>query len=115
MNTKKWEFVANKFANQVRAANDQVISGHRQIEDVWKDITRFFQEAEANIDLIKDNRDKEVEIEEIIYKHLMFITGDYQCRLCGKPLFHGTKAYGYLVGEKKFEVECLECGSKAPE
>jgi hypothetical protein len=111
MSTKKLELLIHRLADQIRAANDQLADGRKQAADVWSSIQKYYEDAEAAVNMINSGQGDAVEVEEVIYKHLMFIAGEHRCRICGKELHHGNKAYGRLIGESKFEVECLECGS----
>jgi len=115
MSSKKLELLIHKLADQIRTANDQLADGSKQAADVWSSIKKHYEDAETAVNLINNGRGDEVAVEEVIYKHLMLIAGEYKCRICGKELHHGDKAYGRLIGESKFEVECLDCGSKEEE
>ena len=112
MSEIKMELLIHRLAEQIRAANDRLLAGKKRAADVWNDIKKFYEDAETSVNKINSGQADEVEVGEIIYKHLMFIAGEHKCRLCGKELKHGDRAYGRLIGERKFEVECLECGSQ---
>jgi len=113
MNTKKLELVIHRLADQVRATNDQLAAGRKKAADVWSSIQKAYEDAENAVNMINSGQGADVEVEEVIYKHLMVIVGEHKCRICGKDLKHGDKAYGRLIGDSKFEVECLTCGAEA--